>query len=156
MQILNPRDKFLSNYEVMRHLEEIKARNNWVFLAADDTPHSRRRARATAGGLDLETVTRDVTSYLAQTACAEVKLETAFVELVQYLNQYDLVKIEKLQIVNLLPRTMVALYAVVEEADQRFDEATCEAMLAKIAELFPVAGDAPQDEGGAPDVLMEQ
>lgn len=55
----------------------------------------------------------------------------------KYLHELKLTKAEKLQIVNLLPRTMVEFYLIVEECEDRFGEEQVEAILAKIEELFP-------------------
>ena len=71
-----------------------------------------------------------------------------------FLNTLDLVKVEKLQIVNSLPRSMVHLYALIDECDQRFDEDTCESILKKIQELFPIQGD--DDEPSAAEESAEE
>ncbi|CAH2353959.1 DNA-directed RNA polymerase III subunit RPC9 [[Candida] railenensis] len=146
MKILNPRDKFLSNYEVSVHLNEIKKKNNWTFKPDEDTSFSKKKKRFTACGLDLEVITRDLSSYLNSSPCSVIKDPDSFTELLKFLNEFDLMKIEKLQIVNSLPRTMVCLYAVVEEFDSRFDEDTCDKIIGKINELFPVEG-ANEEEG---------
>lgn len=144
MKILNERDSFVANYEVRAHLEELKNKHNWTFNADEDKDEAKRyKKRLTAGGLELEAVTRDVLAYLGP---ATPDTGARFDTLVRFLNQYDLVKVEKLQIINALPRSMVHLYALVEECDQRLDEEACEAVLAKVAELFPENDDEEEEE----------
>lgn len=55
----------------------------------------------------------------------------------KYLHELKLTKAEKLQIVNLLPKTMVEFYLIVEECEDRFGEEQVQAILAKIDQLFP-------------------
>lgn len=145
MQIITARDKFLSNYEVMEHLVDIKEKNNWVFQK-DKTEKKDHRRRGTAAGIDLEVITRDILAYMDEDASAKIDSADKFTSLVQYLNQFDLVKVEKLQIANSLPREMVHLYALVEECDQRFTEEQSQGIIDKINELFPVAADVEMEE----------
>ncbi|EDK38919.1 hypothetical protein PGUG_03017 [Meyerozyma guilliermondii ATCC 6260] len=145
MQIINERDKFLSNYEVLQHLKEIKEKNNWVF-ENDKNDKKGHRRRGTAAGLDLEVITKDILSYADADKKATITSSADFTALLQYLNQFDLVKVEKLQIVNSLPRTMVHLYALVEECDQRLSDEQSQGILDKIAELFPVEEDEEMEE----------
>lgn len=147
MKILNERDKFLSDYEVLKHLNEIKSKYNWTFNEEDekalqDKPKHKQR-RFTACGLNLEVITRDSLAYLEKSPCAQIDSTESFTSLMIFLNKLDLVKIEKLQIVNSLPRTLVHLYALVDEFDQRFGQEVGESIVGKIDELFPL----PEEEG---------
>ncbi|EGW31124.1 uncharacterized protein SPAPADRAFT_52295 [Spathaspora passalidarum NRRL Y-27907] len=142
MQILKERDCFLSNYEVAEHLKGLKKKYNWTFSEQDekesDKPDKKNK-RFTACGINLEVITKDVLSYIDHSASSAITTADHFKQLVKYLNQFELMKVEKLQIVNSLPRSMVTLYALVEECDQRFNEETCQGILDKINELFPLA-----------------
>lgn len=138
MKILSEREAFLSDFEVLQHLLEYKEKYNWSFTPEDDAKLKGKKKRFTGAGLGLETVTRDVLQYLDQRSGGSVASELVFTELMAYLNTLSLMKIEKLQILNSLPRSMVHLYGLVEECDQRFDEATCEGLLDKINELVPL------------------
>ncbi|CAK7900789.1 DNA-directed RNA polymerase III subunit RPC9 [[Candida] anglica] len=155
MKILNPRDKFLSNYEVLSHLQDIKKKNNWTF-GPEENDKKFQKKRFTACGLDLEVITRDLSSYLQSSPCGVIESDEQFSQLMLFLNTFELEKIEKLQIVNSLPRSMVCLYAVVEECDQRFDEDTCETIIAKINELFPVEGEDEEEGEEEEEAAMEQ
>lgn len=145
MQIINERDKFLSNYEVLEHLKQIKSNNNWIF-ETDGKDKKDNRKRGTAAGLDLEVITKDVLAYADADKKATITSTESFTSILQYLNQFDLVKVEKLQIVNTLPRTMVHLYALVEECDQRLTEEQSEGIINKINELFPIEEDEEMEE----------
>lgn len=140
MKVLKARDKFLCNYEVLEFLREIKDKHGWSF---DESENDRKknRKRYTACGVGLEVMTRDLLSYLEKEPCAEIGSIEKLSELMKYLNNYELVKVEKLLIVNCLPRSMVHLCTLVEECDQRFDEETCNEITNKITELFPLQGD---------------
>ncbi|KAG7753360.1 hypothetical protein KL911_002753 [Ogataea haglerorum] len=70
------------------------------------------------------------------------------------LNQYSLMKIEKLEILNRLPRTIVSLFSVIEECDQRFSDEQCNNMLELVQRCFPVAQEAVEDD--AMDMEQEE
>ncbi|ODV78751.1 uncharacterized protein CANTADRAFT_91042 [Suhomyces tanzawaensis NRRL Y-17324] len=150
MKILNERDSFLSNYEVGEFMKDIKKKYNWTFTAEDDEAQAndkrKFKKRFTACGLELEVITRDVLSYLSNSASSAIDTQQNFQKLMEFLNGFELMKIEKLQIVNALPRSMVHLYALVEECDLRFDEERCELIIAKINELFPVEEEEEEEE----------
>lgn len=138
MKILAARDLFLSNYEVKLHLEDLKKKYNWTFTADDDKKmRDRHRKRFTAGGINLEVVTRDTLGYFHKTPTDNYQLFDQFKELMEYLNTLDLVKAEKLQVVNQLPRQLVQLYPVVDEYNERFGEDQAQAICDKINDIVP-------------------
>lgn len=146
MKVLKARDEFLSNYEVLRHLKGIQKKNGWVFSDTDKKDPKKRHRDF--GGVNLEMVVKDSLQYLESSPCNDIGPIDKFRELVVFLNQFELMKAEKLQIVNTLPRSMVLLYALVEECDQRFSETDTELIIDKINELFPLADqeEIEQDE----------
>lgn len=148
MKILNERESFLSNYEVSEHLKDIKKKYNWTFSAQDEEDNRKKYTkRFTACGLGLEVITRDILAYVTNNPNSSIDTPEKFTALATFLNQFDLMKVEKLQIINSLPRSMVHLYALVEECDLRFDEETCESIIRKINELFPVEEEEEEEEG---------
>lgn len=149
MKLLRERDAFLLDFEVLQHLTEYKNNYNWTF-GDEETPKGRRY---NAAGVGLEAITRDTLLYFELRASTFIASQDVFRALMEYLNTLDLMKIEKLQIVNSLPRSMVHLYALVDECDQRFEEAACEALLAKIDELVPLP---VQDEAEAEAMEAER
>lgn len=92
-------------------------------------------------------------SYLEGGPTGQIASTEQFTELIKCLNEFDLMKIEKLQIINSLPRSPVTLYAVVEEFDQRFDDEACEKIIDKINELFPLEG---EEEGEQEEEASEE
>ncbi|KAI3404739.1 hypothetical protein KGF56_002442 [Candida oxycetoniae] len=165
MQILKERDAFLSNFEVEQHLNNIKQKYNWTFTEEDELElehridkdntedhglHKRnnhkQKHRFTECGIGLEIITRDVLALMRNnSACGDMTVDK-FEELMQYLNQFELMKIEKLQIINQLPKTMPVLYAIVEECEERFGSDVPEEILSKIMELFPSEEDEDEDD----------
>ncbi|GME97091.1 unnamed protein product [[Candida] boidinii] len=69
-----------------------------------------------------------------------------FIDSMIELNKFSLEKIEKLQIVNFKPRSIVLLYSIVEECDQRFNEDECNSIIEIVNTYFPVL-DVPEEEG---------
>lgn len=131
MKVLVERDKFLSDFEVLEHLKSSQ------FI--------KDKKKNKHAGVELEVITNEMLSYLNERPCALQTTEN-FTQLMEFLNGFDLVKIEKLQIVNSLPRSMVHLFALVDEADQRFEEDKCASIIDKINELFPLPGAQEEEE----------
>ncbi|KAK6199974.1 putative DNA-directed RNA polymerase III subunit [Scheffersomyces amazonensis] len=155
MKILEERQSFLSNYEVEQHLKDIKRKYNWTFNEKDEEElqkdKRKNKKRFDACGVNLEVITRDVLAYLRNGPPSIIDTTSNFKELGIFLNQFELMKVEKLQIINTLPRSMVILYSLVEECDQRFSEEICESIIEKIDQLFPLeeteeAEDQDQEE----------
>lgn len=132
MKVLNERDLFLSDFEVYDRLKTL--RKSWEVppSAFPEKPAKKKNH----GGLDLEIITSDIVTYLDRRACGDITVDS-FKQLMVFLNTLDLVKVEKLQIVNSLPRSMVHLYSLIDECDQRFEESICIGILEKIEHLFP-------------------
>ncbi|KAK6462556.1 putative DNA-directed RNA polymerase III subunit [Scheffersomyces coipomensis] len=150
MKILKEREGFLTNFEVEQHLTDIKKKYNWTFDEKDDEElqkdKRKNKKRFDACGVNLEVITRDVLSYVHNGPPSNIDNVENFKSLGIFLNQYDLMKVEKLQIMNSLPRSMVILYSLVEECDQRFNEEKCEAIINKISELFPLGDEGEEEE----------
>lgn len=153
MKIHSEREAFLLDFEVAQHLSEFKEKYNWSFSKEDDAKKGKKR-RFNGAGVGLEMITRDLLQYFDLRSSGSFANQDTLLQLMAYLNTLDLMKIEKLQIVNSLPRSMVHLYALVEECDQRLDEATCEALLEKINELVPLVDEEAAEEAEA-DQEME-
>ncbi|EDK45837.1 hypothetical protein LELG_04015 [Lodderomyces elongisporus NRRL YB-4239] len=131
----------------------------------------KQKPRFTECGIDLEIITRDVLLMMknnssninnASATPDNAMTNTKFKELMQFLNKYELMKVEKLQIMNSLPRELVILTTLVEECEERFGEEGCEEIIAKIRQLFPVEEEEEeeeeeqQEEGVQEDAEMEE
>lgn len=114
MTILNKRVGFLSNYEVLKHLKELKNNESDNFYTS----------------IRFKKFTNDICNYFNK--IPSITLDIDFKNMIESLNKYDLTKVEKLQILNFLPKSMVMLHSLIEECDQRFDENTCESILNEI------------------------
>lgn len=120
----------MSDYEVLEHLKSY------------DAAKDRKKKH---NGMELEVVTREILQSLSERPCALMD-QQKLAELMAYLNKFDLVKVEKLQIVNSLPRSAVHLYALVDEFDQRFDDEVCTTLIDKINTLFPLPQEDDEEE----------
>lgn len=58
-------------------------------------------------------------------------------KLMELLKSYDLTRMEKLQIVNLVPRSEVEFFAIVEECEDRFSEDQIAQVLDYVNDLYP-------------------
>ncbi|KAK6874333.1 DNA-directed RNA polymerase III subunit RPC9 [Candida tropicalis] len=150
MKILTERDSFLSNYEVTQHLESLKKKYHWTFEPNEDSKYNHKRKDKkyyTACGINLEIITKNVLLCLENNASNVIQSDESFKSLMEFLNTFELMKIEKLQIINSLPRSLVVLYAIVEECEERLGEETSESIIAKINELFPIEQEEEEEEG---------
>jgi RNA polymerase Rpb4 len=59
---------------------------------------------------------------------------TAFLDSIR---DYKLTKVEKLMVVNSVPRSLAALHVLIEEHEDRFSMDEMEALLELVAEAFP-------------------
>lgn len=76
--------------------------------------------------------------YLTSTAAVE-NGEEKMGKLMGFLKQFDLTRMEKLQIVNLLPRSEVEYFAIVEECEDRFSEDQIAQVLDFVNDIYPMA-----------------
>ncbi|EJC98412.1 uncharacterized protein FOMMEDRAFT_96793 [Fomitiporia mediterranea MF3/22] len=139
-QIVAPRTALLSNYEVLTLLKELESEQ----LARQKTAiriKKEEEERLASGMTDTNTsslanafVQEEVSENLRTVEVEAIQYLTAdfqptnsqspesITQLVRGLNQFDLTKAEKLQIVNLAPTEPVELYVIVEEIEDRFGD----------------------------------
>ncbi|CAI4929668.1 BEM_collapsed_G0030900.mRNA.1.CDS.1 [Saccharomyces cerevisiae] len=154
MKVLEERNAFLSDYEVLKFLTDLEKKHLWdqKSLAALKKSRSKGKQNRPYNHPELQGITRNVVDYLsinknfinqedegeeressgakdAEKSGISKMSDESFAELMTKLNSFKLFKAEKLQIVNQLPANMVHLYSIVEECDARFDEKTIEEML---------------------------
>lgn len=135
MKILQQRDKLLSNFEVYQHICDVQKENEWGFTIPPT--QKKRKNKFNPQLLDLEIVTRDLGQYLTKSNQGNDIEQQNFVDLMLFLNSYEIEVIEKLMIMNLLPRSLVNLYAIIEECESRFTQEECEAILEAVEKYFP-------------------
>lgn len=137
MKIIQQRDKLLSNFEVYEHLCSVQSENNWAFTIPQSKTKNKRKFNPQL--LDLEIITRDLSQYLTKMNHnneSEINRKK-LIDLMIELNNFELEVIEKLMIINSLPRSLVNLYAIIEECEDRFDQNQCEFILECVAKHFP-------------------
>jgi len=127
--------QLVTNFEVLQLLlEELKSR-----------PHPRA---APPHVLKMNAqFLRYLTSHCAPT-CKQKK--SSLKKLLAGLNGFALTKAEKLQIINLLPRSLVELHLILEECEERFSEEDMVAILKVVKACRPVIDDGDAEEEGGP------
>lgn len=149
MKVIQQRDKLLSNFEVYQHICDVQRENEWGFSIPQT--QKRRKHKFNPQLLDLEIITRDLSQYLTKVEQGnDVKTES-FINLMLFLNSLELEVIEKLMIMNSLPRSLVSLYSIIEECEARFTQEQCEEILANVETNFP----SPPDEEAGEDVEID-
>ncbi|CCH45831.1 DNA-directed RNA polymerase III subunit [Wickerhamomyces ciferrii] len=142
------REKLLSNFEVNQHLIEIQSKNQW--LNNNNTNKKKR-----AFNPNLEEVTKQTTFYFENIGPVPQQNIENITQMMKDLSKFKLEKIEKLQIINSAPQSLVTLYAVIEECDQRFNEQEIEEILQIIQTHFPQQAE-DEEEGEGEDQVMEE
>jgi hypothetical protein len=97
--------------------------------------------RAPSAGFtqDAQTIEYETLSYLSDVKMSPVSTLTGdkFCRLMSYLSTLKLTKMERLQIVNRLPRTFIDFYVLVEECEERFPQQQVEQeILAEIERII--------------------
>ncbi|KAK7204198.1 RNA polymerase II [Myxozyma melibiosi] len=130
------RDKLLSNFEVLQHINDIKRRQK---------QSSASRHRSALKTENLETILLELHTYLGEKAhSAAAKQNPADIKtFMQEISVYDLEKAEKLQIINIAPTSLVTLYCLIEEYEQRFTEEQGNHMLELIQKYLHPAPPPP-------------
>lgn len=110
--MLQAQEKLLTNYEVLSHLGQSKQ---------DKAPEN------------LATITFQLQKYLqSANKGAAVSSDTALTRRLRTLQAYDLEKIEKIMVLNAMPRKLVELHVLIEECDQRFTQEQLETLLQEL------------------------
>lgn len=151
MKVLETRDAFLSDYEVLQFLSKLERQHHWdeeSTLTHQKNQAKKIKTHRPYNHPGLQAITRDTIAYLKSNKSADEEQDTPttspisrlndekFCNLVRTLNQYSLFKAEKLQIVNQLPQSMVHLYSIVEECDSRFTQEQMDTLISSIAEYI--------------------
>ncbi|KAF8315584.1 hypothetical protein DL93DRAFT_2057041 [Clavulina sp. PMI_390] len=134
-QVVNSRSALLSNYEVLKLL---KARDNAQTIQARASLVKKEENEEKPAILEkvmisqnIRTVQFEAIQHLASFPLLTAQQnEKTIIKLMKILNPYSLTKLEKLQIVNLLPTSLVELYVIIEDLEERFSEGDMEAIIA--------------------------
>mmetsp|Transcript_23765 Transcript_23765/g.60192 ORF Transcript_23765/g.60192 Transcript_23765/m.60192 type:complete len:155 (-) Transcript_23765:172-636(-) len=144
MRILDKSGGALTNFEVFRILDEEQTRaasNRELLSGARRTaPHVSLTAQRTLMALRTELM-----FYLKQSPCAD-QTEEQIAEFLQRIAGLQLTTAEIMQCINLRPTSLVEIYLIVDECDQRLGSVHCQQLLEAIEECFPQGPDAEQDD----------
>ena len=125
MEVLNERAAMISNYEVFALLQEKMEESN---------KKQNRKNRQE----NLATISYEVMKYLEKTPC-KLQNEDVIRQFLLDVAPFNLTKGEKLQLLNLRPRTPVEIQLIVEESEERLrtDE--------ELEQLIEIVAKIPQD-----------
>jgi hypothetical protein len=104
MQIKNARSALISNYEVLKLLEESQELQKQIQKNDPSVEYPE----------SLRTVQFELTEYLKETP-VNTQSPEQIADFMQAISHYNLTKAEKLQMLNLRPKSAVEIYLVKEE-----------------------------------------
>ncbi|KAI9227353.1 MAG: DNA-directed RNA polymerase III subunit RPC9-like protein, partial [Piptocephalis tieghemiana] len=137
MEVLEATSAMLSNYEVYTVLREQQIKQEQ--LDKQDAGHKKRPQ-------NVKTMEYEALEYLSQQPCSSQDPEQ-LTGLLSALKSYPLTKAERLSLINLRPTQLVELYPIVEELDERLNEAQCDQLLALILKHLPRDDDMEDEKG---------
>ncbi|KAJ1906398.1 hypothetical protein IWQ60_012093 [Tieghemiomyces parasiticus] len=132
----------LSNYEVLTLLKEQEA-----YRKAQGKMESSHVA-------NLSTIQFECLKYLNDSPCS-VQSAEAVSSLLTQIKGFALTKAEKLQILNLRPRSAVELHILIEECEERFEPERLDELLEIIAASLPHFGPEEEEEEGQDEEMDE-
>ncbi|KAI9256937.1 HRDC-like protein [Sporodiniella umbellata] len=135
MQIKNVRSALITNYEVLQLLEEKQTLQKEIQKEDSTVEYPE----------NLRTVQFELTEFLKQTPVSTQQPEQ-IKACMEALSAYDLTKAEKLQLINLRPKSAVEIYLIIEECEERFGEEDLESLLNSILETLPRDDDEVMEE----------
>ncbi|WAR23069.1 RPC9-like protein [Mya arenaria] len=127
MEVKKEKSAMLSNYEVLALLQDIQK------------GHNKQKKMHT----NIATVSYEIIQHLENTACAKQSPEVIS-NFMKALEPYKLTKAEKLQFLNLRPRTAVEIQLIVEESEERLTEDQIYELLDLLGQHLP--GDDTEQE----------
>ncbi|KAI8096633.1 RNA polymerase II [Halteromyces radiatus] len=136
MIIKNARSALISNFEVYSLLQE---RNDYQKQVLANQPNVEYPEH-------LRTIQFEVIEYLKGTPTSTQSVDQVK-NFLDQLQPYSLTLGEKLQILNLRPRSAVEIYLLIEECEERFNEEDLENMLSIIINTLPRDDDEQQEDG---------
>ncbi|KAK4320839.1 hypothetical protein Pmani_008325 [Petrolisthes manimaculis] len=124
MEVVNSKGAVLSNYEVLRLLQEVCHQG------------TKGKRNITQTQTHLASIAFDTLKYLEKTQCKSQTSEVIqrFLESVK---QFKLTKAEKLQLINLRPTTPVEMQLIIEESEDRLTEEQVEELISLVELHLP-------------------
>ena len=122
MEVLEGQEKMLSNYEVLKILKDVK----------EATKSSN------FGNKNLATITYETINYLEGLKHYNELRDENVIDYLEEMKRFNLTKLEKLQILNQRPKSMVELQVLIEENEERFSEEAMDMILDIVGKTLPV------------------
>ena len=138
MEVLDPSEAALCNYEVMSFLREEKDRSN----------NSKDKCKGNIATVMLETLTA-----LEDTPCNQQDKDKV-VQFMTRMEQFDLTKSEKLMLLNHRPKNELEVQLMVEESEERLGEDKVTEIIKVIKEVL--GGDDDDEDGEEEEQGEEQ
>ncbi|ORZ16883.1 HRDC-like protein [Absidia repens] len=126
MIIKNARSALISNYEVFNLLNERIEYQKEVQTTRPNVEYPEH----------LRTIQFELAEYL-KTTPTKSQTTVQVKDFLQQMNQYALTLGEKLQILNLRPKSAVEIYLLIEECEERFNEQDLDNILSIIITTLP-------------------
>lgn len=121
MKVLKAREEFVSNYEVLRYMQELS---------------EERKSGSVKVDQNVSTIQYELLQYLNQMSTAATQTESTIVSIMTVLNRYSLTPAEKLQIVNLQPTSAPQLHVLIEYIDDRLNQSEQENLLQELKKIY--------------------
>lgn len=128
MKVLVKRDAFLTNYEVLRYIYEEELQRKQSI----DNTGSKQLINENLGTIQFQ-----LRKYLEELPAKKQSVKQVC-NLTKELEIYSLTKAEKLMIINARPDTLVELYALIEECEERFNLEQLQQILDLIHSKMPL------------------
>lgn len=124
MEVVEGEERMLSNYEVLKILKDMK-----------------ESTKCKSTNKNLATITYETITYLEGLRHYEEMKDEHLLAYLDEMKKFNLTKLEKLQILNQCPRSMVELQILIEENEERFSEEAMELMLEIVRKTLPLKQD---------------
>ena len=134
MEIIESNAALLSNWEVFAHLKQQKEQR---------MQHDRQKRLSSKMPEKFCTVEFEISQYFNDLSLSNISHITAeqIKSFLAHFRSVPLTKAEKLQIINLQPRSSLELHLIIEECEERFSEEQLNEILMAIPVLFPMQRD---------------
>lgn len=127
MEVLEGQEKMLSNYEVLKILKDVKEATK----------------SAKSSNKNLATITYETINYLEGLKHYNELRDEHVIDYLEEMKRFNLTKLEKLQILNQRPKSVVELQVLIEENEERFSEEAMDMILDIVGKTLPVKEDEP-------------
>lgn len=120
MEVKNDKSAMLSNYEVLNLLSDMhKGQNKQIKMQTN-----------------LATISYEITQFLENMACVKQSPEV-IAGFMQSLEPFKFTKAERLQLLNLRPKSAVEIQLIIEESEERLSEDQIYEVLGIVREQLP-------------------